>query len=147
MPSLLPAEESRRFEGQDERHGKKQGEIRKLREEGLSEVVDESDDQTSNQGAFETSHPSDDDHHKGERQHVEINAGTDRREGASDHTGKGSQETPQPEDSHGHPVDIDAHPLGHGLVVHGGPQDGPGPRLLLKPPEDHVDDDRRPDHQ
>src|SRR5262245_54492959 len=61
MPSSGPPEQPGRADGEDGGHGREEGEVRELREEGLAEVVEEADEQGADQGALQAAHAAHDD--------------------------------------------------------------------------------------
>src|SRR5215469_14448822 len=116
----LPSEEAGRLDRQDQRHRRVEGEIGDLGKKRLPEIVREADEQRADGGAAEASHAADDHHGKGDRQHLEVQAGINAEEGAADHAAQRRQERAEREDEHGNARGIDADAARHLRIVDGG---------------------------
>src|SRR5689334_12671514 len=89
----LPSEQPGRLDRQDQRHRRVEREIGDLGKKRLAEIVRKAHEQRADGGAAEASHPTDDHHGKGDRQHLEVQAGIDAEEGAADHAARSEEHT------------------------------------------------------
>src|SRR5450755_2796221 len=72
---LLTSEQAGWLHRQDQNHRRVEREVGNLREQRLAEIIGEADEQRADRGAAQASHPADNDHREGQRQHFEIKAG------------------------------------------------------------------------
>src|SRR5262245_23597543 len=84
----VPAEKALRPQQQDEQHWKEENEIRKLRQQRLTEIVDEAHDDAADKGAKQAAGAAENDDDQRERQHVLIKARIDRQDRSADDAGK-----------------------------------------------------------
>src|SRR2546428_9840974 len=76
-PRSFPSEQSRWSYRQDQRHRRIQSEIGDLREQGLAEIIRQADEQGSDRGAAEASHPADDHDRELDRHNPDSQPATD----------------------------------------------------------------------
>src|SRR6266852_4667487 len=91
----LASEQSGRLDRQYQCHRRVEREIGDLREQGLTEIVRQSDQQRPDRRAAEAPHAADDHDREGKRQHLEVEARIDAEEGAADHAAQCRQERAQ----------------------------------------------------
>src|SRR6476620_2663896 len=113
----LASEQPGRLDRQDQRHRRVEREIGHFGKERLAEIVGQADEQRADGGAAEASHPADDHHCEGDRQHLKVQAGIDAEEGAADDATQRRQELAERENEHGNARSGDAGAARHLRVV------------------------------
>src|SRR5579885_3302304 len=143
----LPAEQTGRLDREDQDHRRVTREIRDFRKQRLAEIVGEADGERADGGAAEAAHAADDDDGKGQRQHLEIEAGIDAEKGAADDAAERGEEGAEREDEHRDAVGVDADAARHLRVVDGGAHRRAHAGLFHRQPQRDADGDRHADHE
>src|SRR5262245_24101409 len=83
------SEETGRTDSEDGGHGREKREVRQLGEERLAEVVEEPDQEASDQGPAQAAHPADDNDDERVGEDLEVRAGVHAEEASRDDAGDG----------------------------------------------------------
>src|SRR5690348_10153263 len=100
MTVSIVSEQAGWLDREDQNHRRIQREIRNFGKKRLAEIVREPNRQRTDRGAAERTHTADDDDGKGKRQHLEIEAGIDAKEAATDDAAERREEGAEGKDDH-----------------------------------------------
>ncbi len=114
--------------------GTKMVNIASCGKEHLAEVVEQPDEEPADERALQAAQPSDDDHHEGEQQHLEVGAGIDAEQRTAEHAAERGQQGAEREDGGEEQRDVDSQRARDLLVVDARPQHRAEARSLLEPP-------------
>src|SRR5688572_27742188 len=145
-PSLvLLAENSGGPEEEEDRHRSKQNEIGELGKQPAAIGVEQTDDDTAEDRAFETAETADDDDHQRKDEDVPFGAGVEREERTARDAGRAGEKRRERRNQYEQAIDVDSDRIHHFAVVYACAHDGADLCLLVENPQRHGGEDTEQD--